>query len=203
MSLRIPKSNAEKRYRRPLLNFHKENQSMSKKNGFTLIELLIVVVIIGVLASMVIPRFRGHTEKARVAEAVMFLGQMRKGELQLYNTTGGYRLIPLPPGAGNSDPTSWNQATGMAPPDYTQPNSYWRYGAFTTPWVGCPATIGATQPNGYVQAQRWTGPGVPPQAVPRNTYPRGSIILCYDGTWSSAGVGGGDYATGSFLAPSE
>ena len=40
---------------------------MSKKSGFTLIELLIVVVIIGILASIAIPKFNASREKSFVS----------------------------------------------------------------------------------------------------------------------------------------
>ncbi|MFH0827378.1 MAG: type II secretion system major pseudopilin GspG [Candidatus Omnitrophota bacterium] len=39
------------------------------KNAFTLIELMLVVIIIGVLAAMVMPRLVGRSEQARVAAA--------------------------------------------------------------------------------------------------------------------------------------
>ena len=41
-----------------------------KKAGFTLIELLLVLVILGVLAAIVVPKFSGRTEQARKTAAV-------------------------------------------------------------------------------------------------------------------------------------
>lgn len=41
-------------------------RGMQKRNsGFTLIEILIVVIILGILASLVVPRLAGRTEEAR------------------------------------------------------------------------------------------------------------------------------------------
>ena len=40
-----------------------------KKNGFTLVELLLVLVILGILAALVLPKFTGRTEQARVTAA--------------------------------------------------------------------------------------------------------------------------------------
>lgn len=42
---------------------------MNKKHGFTLIELMLVVIIIGILAAMVLPRLTGRTEQARITAA--------------------------------------------------------------------------------------------------------------------------------------
>lgn len=40
-----------------------------KQTGFTLIEIMVVVVIIGILASVVVPRIMDNPDKARVAKA--------------------------------------------------------------------------------------------------------------------------------------
>jgi prepilin-type N-terminal cleavage/methylation domain-containing protein len=53
---------------------------MKKQKGFTLIEVLIVVVIIGVLAALIIPRFLSAPEKAIVAEANQMLGSMKRAQ---------------------------------------------------------------------------------------------------------------------------
>ena len=45
-----------------------------KRQGFTLIELMVVIVIIGVLASLAIPRFTEASAKAKAAEAPNVIG---------------------------------------------------------------------------------------------------------------------------------
>ena len=53
---------------------------MKRQKGFTLIEVLIVVVILGVLAALIIPRFLNAPEKAIVAEANQLLGSLIRAQ---------------------------------------------------------------------------------------------------------------------------
>ncbi len=69
-----------------------------KNHGFTLIELLIVVVIIGLLASIAIPKFSSVREKSYVAAVTSDLKSLA-GQMEIYqsnnqNYPGNVSLLP-------------------------------------------------------------------------------------------------------------
>ena len=61
-----------------------------KENGFTLVELMIVVVIIGVLASIAIPKFSSIITRSKVTEAKNILNQIINMEKTYYFTSSQY-----------------------------------------------------------------------------------------------------------------
>jgi prepilin-type N-terminal cleavage/methylation domain-containing protein len=73
----------------PALSKRFRRHQMSNKKGFTLIELLIVVVIIGILAAIAIPKFANTKEKAYLAAMKSDLRNMATYEEQYAADNGG------------------------------------------------------------------------------------------------------------------
>ncbi|MCH7473917.1 MAG: prepilin-type N-terminal cleavage/methylation domain-containing protein, partial [Gemmatimonadetes bacterium] len=67
---------------------------MLNRKGFTLIELLIVVVIIGILAAIAIPKFSNTKEKAYVAAMKSDLRNLVTAEESYFADTNVYGNVP-------------------------------------------------------------------------------------------------------------
>jgi general secretion pathway protein G len=113
----------------------------SKQAGFTLIELMVVIIILGVLAGLIIPRVMGRPDEARQAKAKIQIESIESA-LKLYKLdNGGYptteqglHALVEAPTAGNL-PKNWRQGgyleKGKVPKDpwgnefiYVSPGSH-------------------------------------------------------------------------------
>ncbi len=91
------------------------NSINRQQHGFTLIELMVVIVILGILAGVVVPRIMDNPDKARVAKAkhdiIAFESALDVYRLDnfTYPTTdqGLESLVKKP--SGTPEPANWKQ----------------------------------------------------------------------------------------------
>ncbi len=63
-----------------------------RKSAFTLLELMIVIIIVGILATLAIPQFTKAAEKARLTEAFGMVGTIKKA---IFMYRAEYNCSPL------------------------------------------------------------------------------------------------------------
>lgn len=68
----------------------KKQNLLGQHGGFTLIEILLVVIIIGTLAAMMIPRFSGRSDQARAVAAKTDVEVNIPTALKLYELDNGF-----------------------------------------------------------------------------------------------------------------
>lgn len=87
---------------------------MRRNGGFTLTELMIIVVIIGILATLATPSFVGYIQRSRVTEASTFLVTIKQRQESYRDEFGRYADVSndledfhpaSPPGR---DPVMWS-----------------------------------------------------------------------------------------------
>ena len=163
---------------------------MKRTCGFTLVELMIVVVMIGIMASLILPRLRGHQERARVAEAINVLGAICRAQMAYFDENGAFlQLLP----AGTATLPQWEQL-GFQPPGA---QAYWDYGTGSvnnlggvdTDGDGVPDQGGVNINDGAVASRR---------NVQADAAVVGQVLTldCQNNTWGGTGAygPGGPYA---------
>jgi prepilin-type N-terminal cleavage/methylation domain-containing protein len=142
------------------------------KKGFTLIELMIVIIIIGVLATIGIVQYQAAVEKSRGAEAKAVLGYLRGACAPIWMDTQG--TLGCDVGALGIGAATTNV------PNACRSTNYFTY-SISTPGAAGVGTIS-------FRGTRCTAGGKTPQG----TVPAGTVTLNVDfaggaDTWASTG----------------
>ncbi len=121
--------------------------NMSRKfsnRGFTLIEIMVVVVILGILAGIVVPRVMDRPDDARIASAKQDIRQIEQA-LELYrmdnfhypSTDQGLEALVEEP-SGSPEPENWRQYLPRVPRDpwgrdyqYSHPGEHGEFDVYT------------------------------------------------------------------------
>src|ERR1700760_4649737 len=109
------------------------------RKGFTLIELLIVVVVIGILAAIAIPKFANTKQKAYVTAAVSDLRNLVTAEEAFFSDSSKYTATVTD--------LKFQVSTGMNAPTITVGSGWWVATNSHTQLAGQTCGIGVNTTN--------------------------------------------------------
>ena len=104
------------------------------KKGFTLLELIVVIVILGILATLGFTQYTKMVEKGRTAEAKITLGQIRSAQFAYYQEYGAYT-------------TTFGNLIVDSPTACTGATNYFSYNSNATTSTATRCTSGGKAPN--------------------------------------------------------
>ena len=92
-----------------------QRRRMANQDGFTLIEIMVVILILGLLATIVVQSLRGATDKAKRVKAQADISEIKTGLDRYYLDVGSYptteqglgALVSAPQVASNGGPNNY------------------------------------------------------------------------------------------------
>lgn len=132
-------------------------KQVTSNRGFSLTELLVVMVILGILGSLAMPKLFPQKEKAVVGEAISTLHTIRMGEKSYQADTGNFLTL-----AATETNATWNQI-GIDNPRSNQ---------FTYDVDSASGLAMATRTSGISVPQRYRGKTI--------------VLVLQDGRWDEA-----------------
>ena len=76
-------------------------ERINNQSGFTLVEIMMVVIIIGILAVLAIPRYEKYTLESKLSEVAVAVGEIKTGMAKYYNSHGN-KYTTIPGATGNA-----------------------------------------------------------------------------------------------------
>ncbi len=110
------------------------NSRRKKQEGFTLIEIMVVILILGLLATLVVQSLRGATDKAKRTKAMADIAELKTALDRYYIDMGSYptsdqglAALVNPGGQGGTQVSSSGGSAGGSDDSYIQriPNDPW------------------------------------------------------------------------------
>jgi general secretion pathway protein G len=101
---------------------------LAESKGFTLIEIMVVIIILGLLATLVIPNITGYTEKAKREKARADIASL-EGALELFKADNGF----YPTTEQGLDALIVKPSTGRIPAKWME-GGYFKKGVPLDPW---------------------------------------------------------------------
>ncbi|WP_457567963.1 type IV pilin protein [Desulfurobacterium sp.] len=81
-----------------------------KREGFNLIELMVVIAIVGILASIAVPKYMEYKMKAKTCEAKVNIGAILTCEDSYAQLVGEFLLQPYYPGGAGPEKQVWDSS---------------------------------------------------------------------------------------------
>lgn len=82
------------------------SKPVKHQKGFTLLELLMVIAVIGILASIAVPRFQNYNQKARFTEVINAVGPYKSAVEMCITNVGAANIIDCDAGSRGIPPAS-------------------------------------------------------------------------------------------------
>jgi prepilin-type N-terminal cleavage/methylation domain-containing protein len=141
------------------------------KSGFTLIELLVVVAIIGILAAVALPLYRGHTIMAKLAEVENAMAVVASGATAYYRDENSWPDCPTITDVTNSLGVGLGSISRISAMSISNANGMITATIQNINFMVDNKTLTLTPSTNSDSSIRWTwgwSPNFPPQFRPKN-----------------------------------
>ena len=140
------------------------NSRRQQQAGFTLIEIMVVILILGLLATLVVQSLRGATDKAKRTKAMADIAELKTALDRYYIDSGSYpttdqglqALVAPPTQGGGGDPQADGYVRRIPSDPWNNPYVYQSDGnTYTLKSLGADGAEGGTGKNADIDASQF------------------------------------------------